>query len=92
MAPVRVAVTVEVDQKGNGLLIRKPVPLHLVCEDGRWHAECEEPNLCTDPCDSMEQAVLIGAHEVTGELQAAVVERPMVAGKISPESVPQGMF
>jgi len=92
MAPVRVALKVEVDQKGNGLSIRKPVPLRVVYERDCWRAECDEPRLSTEPCESMERAVLAGARRVAQELQAAVVERPIVAGTITPDCIPEGMF
>lgn len=92
MDPVRVSVTVEVEQEGNGLRIRKPVPLRLVYEHDQWHAECDEPCVRTEPCPSMEQAVVAGARQAGRELQAAVIERPVVAGRISPDMIPQGSF
>jgi len=92
MAAVRVNITVEVEQKGNGLAIQTPVPIQLVQEQGRWRAECESPSLCTESFDTLEQAVVAGAKQVGNELQAAVNERPIIAGKITPADVPQGLF
>ena len=92
MAAVRVNITVEVEQKGNGLAIQTPVPIQLVRERSRWRAECESPPLCTESFDTLEQAIVAGAKQVGQELQAAVNQRPMIAGKITPADIPSGMF
>ena len=84
MAAVRVNITVEVEQKGNGLAIQAPVPIQLVQERGQWRAECESPPFCTDSFDTFEQAITAGAKQASDELQAAVNERPIIAGKITP--------
>ena len=91
MAAVRVNITVEVEQKGNGLAILTPVPIQLVRQRSKWHAECESPPLCTDCFDTMEQAIVAGAKQAGQELQAAVNERPIIAGKITPVEI-HGMF
>ena len=91
MAAVRVNVTVEVDQKGNGLCIRTPVPVQLVYEDKEWHLECDTPRLTTDSFATMEEALIDGAHLIGDDLQSAVVERPLIVGRITPEGV-SGMF
>jgi len=91
MAAVRVNITVEVEQKGNGLAIQTPVPIQLVRERNGWRAECESPPICTESFDTMEQAVVAGARQVSKELQAAVNERPVIAGKITPAEI-HGMF
>ncbi len=92
MAAVRVNITVEVEQKGNGLIIYTPVPIQLVYERKRWHAECENPPFSTEPTDNMEQAIIAGAQQVGAELQAAVIERPLIAGRITPDNIPLAMF
>lgn len=92
MAAVRVNITVEVEQKGNGLIIYTPVPIQLVYERKRWRAECETPPLCTEPTDNMEEAIIAGAQQVGAELQAAVIERPLIAGRITPDNIPLAMF
>jgi len=91
MVETRVNITIEVEQKGNGLAIQTPVQIQLVQERGKWHAECESPCFSTDTFDTMEQAVVAGAKQAHNELQAAVNDRPLIAGKITPEMV-QGMF
>jgi len=87
MAAIRANITVEVDQKGNGLLIQTPVNLQLVHEQSQWHAECESPFVHTDPCETMEEAIIAGATQAGVELQTAVIERPLIVGKITPDSV-----
>ena len=83
----RIDLTVEVDQVGNALAIRTPIPIQAVHHKGRWHVECETPPVRTEPVDSMEEAVVTGAKQVAREVQAAVIERPLVVGKITPETV-----
>lgn len=88
----RVNVTVEVDQVGNALAVKTPVALQLVYQQGRWRAQCESPPVCTLVFDTMEEAVVAGAKEAHAELQAAVEDRPVVAGRILPEQIPVGDF
>ena len=87
MAAVRVNITIEVDQKANGLCIEKPVPVQLVCEHKKWRLTCRNPALETEHFDTMEQALIAGARLIGDEMQAAVVERPAVIGKITPQGV-----
>ena len=87
MAAIRVQLTIEVERKGNALAIRTPVPVELVYENKRWHLECETPAVTTEECSTIEEAIIAGARQVGDELQAAVVERPVIVGKITPESV-----
>jgi hypothetical protein len=91
MAAVRVNITIEVDQEGNGLRIAKPVPVQLVFEHKKWRLTCHNPALETDGFDTMEQALVAGARLIGDEIQATVVERPAVIGKITPQGV-SGMF
>ena len=54
-------------------------------------AECEAPPFYTDRFDTFEQAIVAGAKQAGDELQAAVNERPIIAGKITPAEI-RGMF
>lgn len=88
----RVNITVEVDQVGNALAIKTPVPIQLVYQGGQWRAQCETPPVATLMFDTMQEAIVAGAKEAAAELQAAVEDRPVVAGKITPDDIPKGMF
>ncbi len=88
----RVNTTVVVDQVGNALAIKTPVPIQLVYRSGQWKARCEAPPIATPSFDSMEQAIIAGASEVAAEIQAAVDDRPVIAGRITPANIPDGMF
>ena len=92
MTKVCVSVTVEVNQKGNGLLFGRSIELRLVRDEGRWRAECDEPHVHTDACDTMAEAVGEGTRQAEQTLQSQVVDRPLVAGKITPDMIPPGMF
>lgn len=88
----RLNVTVEVLQTANALAIQTPVPMLLRFQDGRWAAECESPPVSTPEFDSLEMAVIAGAEAVGTELQLAVDDRPVVAGRITPADIPAGWF
>lgn len=92
MKAVRVSMTVEVDQVANALAVRTPVPVQLIFERRQWRAACESPLVETDPFESLEQALVAGARQVAAEMQAAVDDRPVIAGRITPENIPQGRF
>ena len=83
----RINLTVEVDQVGNGLAIQTPVPMQVAYEKRKWNARSIEPPVEVGPFGEMEEAVIAGANQVAAELQGAVMERPLIAGKITPESV-----
>jgi hypothetical protein len=87
MAPVRVSLIIEVEQRGNGLAILTPVPITLIHEHREWRAVCEAPPVESDACGTLDEAILAGARQVNDELQAAVIERPLIAGRITPETV-----
>ena len=91
MAPVRVNLTIEVEQRGNGLAILTPVPITLIHEDREWRVVCETPPVESDAFATFDEALLAGARQVNDELQAAVIERPLIAGRITPETV-RGLF
>ena len=88
----RVSITVEVDQVGNALAVKTPVPIQLVYQSGQWRAQSESPPVATLKFDTMEEAIVAGAKEAAMEIQAAVNERPLIVGKITPENVPEGSF
>jgi hypothetical protein len=88
----RVQVIVEVDQVGNGLAIQTPLPMHLVHERGQWRGECESPPVSTLVFDRMEEALVACGEQVAAEMQGAVMERPMVLGRITPDDIPTDMF
>lgn len=88
----RVILTIEVDQTGNGLAIQTPVPVQLTHERGKWVGECLSPAVSTDVCDGMQEALIACAEQVAAELQGAVIERPMIIGRITPDDIPVDMF
>jgi len=93
MKEIRVNVTVEVDQVANGLALRKPIPLQVVRKtDAHWYAECESLHFDTRCFETMEDAIVAGAQQAEAELQMAVDERPVIAGRITPDDVPSGRF
>ena len=87
----RVSITVEVDQVGNALAVKTPVPMQLVYQGGQWKAQCESPPVATLRFDSLEEAIVAGAKEAAAEIQAAVNERPFVVGKVTPGNIPKEM-
>lgn len=88
----RVNVTVEVDQVGNALAIKTPVPMQIIYQSGQWWAQCEDPPVATVRFDTLEEALVAGAKEAAAEFQAGVNERPLVVGQITPDNIPKDMF
>jgi hypothetical protein len=82
-----VNVTVEVDQVGNGLSIQTPVHLQIGHNAGRWRVRCALPSFETVSLDTMDSAIVAGARQAKAELQGAVIERPFIVGRITPEAV-----
>lgn len=88
----RVNLTVEVDQVGNALCIRTPVPLQLLHRKGRWLVEGDLLGFEELEFETFEEALVAGARQVGNELQASVIERPVIAGRIGPDVLPAGRF
>lgn len=88
----RVNITIEVDQVGNGLSIQTPIPVQLVCERGQWRGQCESPPVGTEVHDRMEDALVACAQQVAAEVQMAVIDRPVILGRITPDDIPKNMF
>ncbi len=92
MFEFHVNVMLEVPQIGNALVLRTPVPIQLHYKGGRWGAECDSPRVSTAMFERLEDAIVAGARAVSSELQMAICERPVVAGRITPGDVPRGRF
>ena len=88
MDEFKLNVTVEVDQVGNGLAIQTPVQLEIGFGTGRWRARASTPAFETDAIESLDKAIVLGARQARTELQAAVIERPRVIARITPQDVP----
>jgi hypothetical protein len=84
----RMNTTIEVDQVANGLAVGTPIPIQLVYQGGEWRFQCADPPITTCRYGEMEEALVAGAKEVAAEVQAAVINRPVIAGRITPDSLP----
>jgi hypothetical protein len=87
MAAFKLNLTIEVEQVGNGLALQTPVPMQVVFQHSRWHAVCDSLGIMTAPAQRLEDAIMLGRQEIAREMQALVVERPVVAGRITPDDV-----
>lgn len=88
----RVNITIEVDQVGNGLSIQTPIPVQLICERGQWRGQCDNPPVSTEVHDGMEDALVACAQQVAAEVQMAVIDRPVILARITPDDIPKNMF
>ncbi len=88
----RVNVTIEVDQVANALAIATPIPVQLVRGRKAWFGQCDSPPVKTADYQTYEQALTACAAEVAAEVQAAVIDRPVIAGRITPDDIPEGIF
>ncbi|GMU21954.1 MAG: hypothetical protein AMXMBFR13_20420 [Phycisphaerae bacterium] len=92
MCTFTVKLGVEVPVVGNGLAVETPVALELRRGPAGWAAQCMAPPVATEAYGRLEEALVAGAQAAAGELQAAVEDRPVVLGRITPEDIPAGMF
>lgn len=83
----RVNITIEVDQIANALAIQTPVPIQLDYCRGRWQGRCASVPVVTESFDAMEPALVACAQQVAAEVQMAVENRPVIAGRITPADV-----
>jgi len=88
----RVNMTIEVDQVGNGLAIQTPIPIQLVHQRGKWRGECESPPVSTPTFDHLEEALAACGQQVAAEVKGAVMERPLILARITPDNIPTNMF
>jgi hypothetical protein len=88
----RVNVTIEVDAVANGLAIQTPVPIHIAHRKGKWYGQCESPFVETLSCRSLDEAIAETGKQVAHEIQASTIDRPVIAGRITPDMIPAGMF
>lgn len=82
----------EIEQVGNGLALQSEVPVKLAYRKGRWYGLCEKPPVETDPFEHLEQALLHVGDRVQQEMQAEVIERPMILGRITPDMLPKELL
>jgi hypothetical protein len=67
----RVQVTVEVDQVGNDMTTKTPVPLQVLYQAGQWCAQSDSPPISTVMYDTMQEAIVAGAKEAAAELRTS---------------------
>jgi len=87
MATFKLYLTIEVEQVGNGLALQTPVPMQVTYRQGRWQAMCDSLAIMTGPVQRLEDAILAAGQEIAREMQAAVIDRPVIAGRITPDDV-----
>ena len=83
MAAFKLNLTIEVEQVGNGLAMQTPVPMQVLYRQSRWQAVCDSPAIMTASVKTLEEAIITGSEEIAHEMQAAVIERPLIAGRIT---------
>ena len=83
----RIQYTIEVDQRANALAIATPIPIQLCYDRGKWVGQCENPPVITAPARTMQDALTDCAKQVTQQVQSSVIDRPVVAARITPDGV-----
>lgn len=77
----RVNLPMLLERPGCELSEATSVTIQLVFERGRWRAQCQEPPVATLICDSMEEALIAAAREITSDwvTEERVSESPAAA-------------
>jgi hypothetical protein len=87
MATFKLNLTIEVEQVGNGLAMQTPVAMQVIHQQSRWQAVCDSPAIMSPSMKTLEEAIVAGSKEIAREMQAAVVERPLIAGRITASDI-----
>jgi hypothetical protein len=67
----RIDMKLEVEDEADELATRVPITVQVLYRGGRWQAQCLEPPVSTELCESMEEALIQGAKEAAKELASA---------------------
>ena len=67
----RIEMKLEVEDAADELTTRVPITVQVLYRGGRWQAQCLEPPVSTELCESMEEALIQAAKEAAKELASA---------------------
>ena len=67
----RIDMKLEVEDETDELATRVPITVQVLYRGGRWQAQCLEPPVSTELCETMEEALVQAAKEAAKELASA---------------------
>ena len=67
----RIEMKLEVEDATDELATRVPITVQILYRGGRWQAQCLEPPVSTELCETMEEALVQAAKEAVKELASA---------------------
>ena len=68
----RLDLPIEINRCTGDLSAPQSVTVQLVCQGGKWRAQCQDPPVATLLCDSIEEALIAAAREIQQEWHAGV--------------------
>jgi len=72
----RFSLPIEVELPTDELSTSVAVNVQLVCQGGKWRAQCQEPPMATLMHDTMEEALAAAAKEIEQEWRAGTGVTP----------------
>ncbi len=66
----RIEMKLEVEDRADELSTRVPITVAVLYRGGCWQAQCLEPPLSTELCDSLEEALVQAAKDAAKEFSA----------------------
>jgi hypothetical protein len=67
----RIDMKLEVEDAADELATRVPIIVQVLYRGGRWQAQCLEPPVSTELCETMEEALVQAAKEAAKEMASA---------------------
>ena len=67
----RIDMKLEVEDEADELATRVPITVQVLYRGGRWQAQCLEPPVSTELCETMEEALIQAAKDAAKELASA---------------------
>lgn len=66
----RIDMKLEVEDQADELSTRVPITVQVLYRGGRWQAQCIDPPISTELCESMEEALVQAAKEAVKEFSS----------------------
>ena len=67
----RLNLPLEIDRSVGGLSAPVGVTVQVICQGGKWQAQCQDPPVATLVCDTLEEVLMAAAREIQQEWKAA---------------------
>jgi len=66
-----IEMKLEVEDTSDELATRVPITVQIYYRGGRWQAQCVDPPVSTEFCDTMEESLVRAAKEASKEIKSS---------------------